>query len=160
MAVRGIAVIDTDLGFDKFQANLTALAEQRAFLTVGIHADAGSEVIIIAATNEFGTTRAGVNHNITIPERSFMRSTLDENQRRLFDALQKAIEDDLDDKRPLKDGLGLVGELTVSLIKNKVRDRRIPPNAPSTIAKKGSDNPLIDTSQNIRNRIDWRLEIE
>jgi len=59
-------------------------AEQNRVL-VGVF---GKEAII-AAVHEFGTNRAGRGHKVTIPQRSFLRSTFDEKKdeiERLIDA--------------------------------------------------------------------------
>jgi phage gpG-like protein len=55
---------------------------------VGVFGDKDGEQVIIAGANEFGTDRAGKNHNVTIPQRSFLRSTLDEEK----DAVRKAVD--------------------------------------------------------------------
>lgn len=50
-----------------------------------------------------------------------------------------------------------MGQLAEGHVKQEITDLRTPPNAASTIAKKGSDNPLIDTGalrQSIRYVVD------
>jgi hypothetical protein len=52
--------------------------------------------------------------------------------------------------------LTAVGEFIASDFRRKITTLRSPPNAPSTVAKKGSSNPLIDTGamrQSVRSRI-------
>ena len=47
----------------------------------------------------------------------------------------------------VKKALNLLGVQIASLIKRKITILRDPPNAPSTIAQKGSTNPLVDTGR-------------
>lgn len=54
-----------------------------------------------------------------------------------------------------------MGNMAESSVKQAITDLKDPPNARSTIAKKGSDNPLIDTGnlrQSIRYVIDDGVE--
>lgn len=39
----------------------------------------------------------------------------------------------------------MIGAKAAAVMKNTIRDFDNPPNAPSTIARKKSDNPLVDT---------------
>ena len=50
-------------------------------------------------------------------------------------------------KKPLLKALQELGLMGVAKVKVEIRDGDWVPNAPSTIAKKGSSKPLIDTSQ-------------
>jgi len=98
--------------------------------------------------NEFGTR--------TIPARSFIRSTLDQNRRRY----QQIIEDGLNQAMlagvPLTRMLNKLGTTQSRDIKRKITSLRTPPNAPSTIASKGFNNPLIETGA-MRNAIRHRV---
>jgi len=93
----------------------------------------------IAAVQEYGT------RNGRIPERSFMRTTFDKfrfiyTQEFLKNGYLAAIGK-LDPITALKK----VGEEYKSDVVNKITGIRSPKNAPSTIDKKGFDNPLIET---------------
>lgn len=102
--------------------------------------DTISEVAEIAFYNEFGTG--------TTPERSFIRTSFDENLEKINQMKIKLYNMIVDGKMTVHRALGIMGEAHVNHIKRKIRDIHEPPNAPSTIArKKGADNPLIDTAQ-------------
>lgn len=100
----------------------------------------------IAVLNEFGT--------FTIPERSFLRSTHDANQKEWWEATKKLKLKILLLQVSVKQGLGFLGEIIKRDIQATIRKGGVPytPNAPSTIrqktrnGKKG-DKPLIDTAQ-------------
>ncbi len=47
-------------------------------------------MVVIAATNEFGTDRAGKGKNITIPARPFLRPTLEEQNEKVRKQIDKA----------------------------------------------------------------------
>lgn len=84
-------------------------------------------------------------HTINIPARSYIRSTVDENadlyQELAVGLLGQIVDGDTDKLQ----ALSIMGQKIEADIKAKMTALRQPPNAPSTIRRKGSDNPLIDT---------------
>lgn len=132
--------------------NLADMGKSHPEVFVGIRAEAGAELVTIAAVNEFGSADGHV------PERSFLRSTVDENHKKYGDLLQTAVERGIDKgTTALRRELGRVGAVAAGDVQRKIRDLKDPPNAPSTIAAKGSDNPLVDTGR-LRQSIDWKVE--
>jgi len=105
----------------------------------------------IAFYNEFGATGAGRSRNVTIPERSFIRSTFDENKRDLARDRDGLVKQILQRKVTVKTALRTLGFKLQQLIKNKINDGVPPPNEPSTNAKKmrgslrGPGATLIDS---------------
>lgn len=112
---------------------------------VGFFQDAkypdGTPVTNVAAWNEFGTKRKdGTTHS---PPRPFMSNVLD----RAEDAVREIVKREVDPKtlvvsRGTADRIGLTVQ---GMIQKEIVDLRSPPNAPSTIRRKKSDNPLVDT---------------
>lgn len=150
------SVRDLDLGFRKLQAQLRDLAGAEVSVLVGVHGERDSDMVVIAASNEYGTTHSGTGPGHNVPERSYLRSTVDNGQAEVLDDLQAAVGKALDGA-DLDQQLGLVGEKWVGRVKETIKALDTPPNAPSTIAaKKGADNPLIDTGR-LRNSITWAL---
>lgn len=99
----------------------------------------GTTVTDVALFNEFGTER--------IPERPFLRTAADatvEKRTRMTGELLTMITTG---KMTLSQALSRMGVYMVSVIQKSITDLRTPPNAPSTIARKKSSNPLIDTGQ-------------
>jgi len=109
----------------------------------GSHAPFGSmdELVEIMAIHEFGS-RDG-----HIPERSFIRSAMDENEGEIARMQEQIFLDVVDGKITADKAIDRLGVYIVSLIRKKIRDLKNPPNKPSTIKAKGSSNPLIDTGQ-------------
>ena len=139
-------VRDSDPGFKKFRKQLTGGPNA---VNVGIFGaevinetdDEGNQIDLvgIASANEFGTER--------IPERSFLRSTIDEKKEdfRKFIGRNKAamVINPIERKRAFIK-LGLFAEKEVV---KKINKGPFVPNAPATIARKGSSKPLIDTGR-------------
>lgn len=138
MAKPGIK--DIDRGYSSFTQGFAAL--DGLGVTIGVHAEDGSELAIIAASQEFGTD--------TIPERSFLRATLDEQDAAYREATADAIRGVLDGKRSAKVALERLGLRVVRDVQGRIRAGIDPALAPSTIAKKGSSKPLIDTGRLLR----------
>lgn len=107
----------------------------------GSAANGALTVAQIAAINEFGNGR--------IPERSFMRSTFNKHRQKYVNALKRMIKEALLGRlRPVQT-LQLLGLRLATDMKNTVAfgDGVPPPNAPMTIANKGSAHTLIDTGR-------------
>lgn len=140
-------VTDRDMGYRKIMANLRMMGRISPEVLVGVRGDAGesddgTSLVLIAAVNEFGSADGHV------PERSFLRSTIDEKKEKYLKLLTKATGDTIDKGRSaMRTALGRVGAIAVADVQRKIVTLRDPPNAPSTIAKKGSANPLVDTGR-------------
>lgn len=96
--------------------------------------NAGLPVATVAFWNEFGTVKA--------PPRPFFRGAIalhsPEWGGQLGDALKAS---DMDGRA----ALGLMGTIIKDQVVQSIVDTNSPPLAPSTIARKGFDKPLIDT---------------
>lgn len=142
---------DIDRGFAALRQRIIDAADG-ARLTVGIHEaeadqpaegdESGATLGEVAAYNEFG----GPDNNP--PRRSFLADWADEGldeHRELVRRSAKAVaQGKLPSMRVALERLGLrfVGE-----IQQRIRAGIEPENAPSTVARKGSSTPLIDTGQ-------------
>lgn len=105
-----------------------------------------------------GRTRA---HIIPIPERSFIRATVDENKELITDLQVKILDGILRGRASTQKGLSLLGQKVENLIKKRMADGIDPPNARSTVMKKtkgegGVTKPLIDTG-NLRQSIRYMV---
>ena len=91
-----------------------------------------------------GVTRP---HQIRIPERSFLRSAFDQNRRVYERMLEQGTGRVIDGTDKPARVVGLIGEKHVADVVNGINAGIAPPNAPSTIARKGASKPLIHTGQ-------------
>ena len=89
MAKRIGTVRDSDPGFKKFKRQLKGGPDA---VNIGLFGEQGSDLVIYAASNEFGTEKN--------PERSFLRSTVDEKKQtfKKFIDRNKMFERDLKGK--------------------------------------------------------------
>lgn len=165
MAKPGFRILkDQDNGFEAFFNGARSLGHTRS--KVGIQGQEAMETVgdedggfgsltrvKLAVIHEFGAkvkNGFGRGIEIVIPERSFLRSTADENRRKYELVMKRSVRKLV--KAPLffnaKAELFQLGERVRADVIRKIKRRIPPPNKPSTIAqKKGEDVPLIDTGQ-------------
>lgn len=136
---------------------IQSLKELRKYeIEVGIFGGQGAEYVMIAAVHEFGVTIRKGSGSIVIPERSFLRSTFDEKQDEWVKFVKKQMEHLLNLRINARTLCERLGAKMVADIQEKLTDLDTPPNAPATIAQKGSSNPLID-SGGLRMRITYKV---
>jgi len=157
----GSKVIDKDLGYSTWLKQMKSLSN-KTFTKIGILGDGESDeegvtVLQYGAANEFGASGAGKNRNIDIPERSYIRSTVDERKRRIFGKAFNLQRDIFLGKLSMNKALSIMGSLIMGNIVQKIVSLRSPANAPSTIRQKGSSNPLIKDGR-LRQSISYEVE--
>lgn len=143
-----------DKGFKNVKKTIEKMKDV-AHIKIGILSEDGEKMYPdgdlnlagVAAVNEFGTEKAGRNRNVKIPPRPFIRSTMDEKkslfQQITYNALVRINSIGSD---PIQE-LNKIGLVIAEAIKTKITSIRTPPNAASTIKRKGSSKPLIDTGR-------------
>lgn len=114
------------------------------------------EYVMIASVHEFGATIQRGRGSISIPERSFLRTTFDEKNEEWISFFKSQLKHVLALRMDVQTLFNRLGARMVGDVQEKITDLDAPPNAPSTIAKKGSSNPLIDTG-GLRMRITYRV---
>lgn len=128
-----------DMGFEAFKQELEIA--QTANVTIGIHEGSGSvdgvTIAEYAAYNEYGTKH--------IPERSFMRTTFDDEVNNIQNQMTAQWAQVLVGKTTVYRALSLIGLRHEIKVKEKINSNIQPKNAPSTIEKKKSSRTLIDT---------------
>ncbi|MCK6993118.1 hypothetical protein [Enterobacter asburiae] len=134
---------------NKIASGLSDLQLKAGFLEGSTYPD-GTPVPMVAATNEFG------NPANNQPPRPYFRNTIAAHEGEWQEAMTRLIENGGD----TRDALSLLGEIIVDDIKESIRTLDAPPLSPVTIARKGFDKPLIDTS-NMLNSVSYEVsEIE
>ena len=139
-------------GGDKLEFALARIAHELGsggvlrvgFLERATYPD-GKPVAMIAAFNEYGTR--------TIPARPFFRNMIAAKSKEWPEgiATQLRLTHYNVDLTLQRTGAAIRGQLQQS-----IRDTNTPPNAPSTIAKKGFNKPLIDTGHML-NSVDYEV---
>lgn len=93
-------------------------------------------VLDIAMFNELGT--------VNIPSRPFMRKSVDENQSKI-NAFLEVKRNELANGKSAQAVLNEIGVFMKGLVQEKIVSGSFVANAPSTVEKKGSSRPLVDT---------------
>jgi hypothetical protein len=108
----------------------------------------GTSMVDVAVGNEFGTENA--------PARSFMRSTFEEQKENLTTLNRMLTKLVSLGKITQNEAAETVGEFMRDRIQEKIIELDFPPNAPSTVARKGFDDPLRDTDQLLNAITFWK----
>lgn len=145
-----MSVTERDMGWNRLMREFKQ-ARKAPGVKVGVLSDAGTDedgadLLLIAAANELGTD--------TIPSRPFVRGAFDEHRRDLYRTQERIWNLVQQGRITLDRGLALLGEEHQGQIQQYMTAIDTPPNAPRTIAEKGSDNPLIDEGT-LRRAIRW-----
>lgn len=109
---------------------------QRGTLSGNPDNSSRADLVDIAMWNEFGT--------VNIPSRPFMRDSVDKHEAAINHMLT-AQKDALLYGATAREILNTVGLFQQDLIQTEIEQGDFVANAPTTIMKKGSDKPLIDT---------------
>ncbi|ABR46651.1 conserved hypothetical protein [Alkaliphilus metalliredigens QYMF] len=174
-------------------------------LKAGIMGEEDSELIMIAATHEFGATIKPKNSkylaiplpaagdtrpadhddlfvprgtkilakpkgqgekdfipmfvllkSVMIPERSYIRSTFDENKNKINEMGQDLLINVLEGKLTGEQLYNRLGLYLQTLIQRKIKETKSPANSALTVANKGTDNPLIQTGR-LRNAVTYEV---
>lgn len=110
--------------------------------------DDGVDMCDIAMWNELGT--------VGMPARPFLRQTADNNGDKMA-AFGGAQAMRLAKGASAESCLEAIGVFSKGLVQETIRDGSFEPNAPSTIKKKGSDKPLIDTGR-MRQSVNYAIK--
>lgn len=130
-----VKVRDSDPGFKKLLKRLSGPDR----VDIGVFAEQGSDLVIKAAANEFGTS--------TIPERSHLRAGIDEGKREIENAVVNSYNRIFAGKTKKADEIGRLGLLGTALVVKKIDKGPFKANKPKTVQRKGSSKPLIDTGR-------------
>lgn len=154
---------DVDRGSGKILDELMKLA-LKPYVKVGYLETAGKHkngsgpsVAEVATFHEFGTKDE--SGKTLVPERSHIRSTMDEKKKKFDGQIDKLIGQIVDGKTTVENALGVLGLSIKSEVQKKIRKGIEPALAESTIIAKGSSKPLIDTGQMI-NSINHEVKLK
>lgn len=137
---------DVDRGWKAIVAQVKAVAAVKPRVKVGVWGSRAQEAI----WNEFGTSR--------IPSRPFVRSTMDANAGKYARFMVAQARAGLGgNDTTYRQALNRLGLLMVADVQKTISAGVPPPNAPSTIARKGSSTPLIETGL-MRSQVEHKVE--
>lgn len=99
----------------------------------------GTPIAVIGAVQEFGSADGH------IPERSFLRVPLAANTQLFRQIFKELMPQVLGGQMTMFQLMESVGARAAAVSQEAISAGIAPPNAPSTIARKGSSTPLVDT---------------
>lgn len=147
MNIKGLQQVQAALSkeINKLQSSHYAL--------VGIHEDAGMvkegqmTVATLGAIQHFG--------NEHIPPRPWLDKGVEAGVKEIIATVKEGIADGLDARRVID----RVGNAAMGAVRDYVIDLKTPPNADSTIKRKGSSNPLVE-SGNMHQSITYKVALK
>lgn len=108
----------------------------------------GTPLLLVAAANQFGTP--------TIPQRDYFTPGAVAAVKDTAEIREAGVQAINAGKAKPAEVLEAMGPFAEAALKRTIADFTNPPNAPSTIAKKGDDNPLEDTGM-MRNAVTYSV---
>jgi hypothetical protein len=166
MAGASVKITDKDKGWRALKDRVLRLSRPGAFTLVGVqgshaaaqHPSAPMTYASLATIHEFGKViHKKDGSEVVIPQRSFIRAAIDEHAVKLQRTATAVGQGVLLGKFSVHQALELLGQQATGIMKKRIADRISPANRPSTIARKGSDVPLIDSGE-LRGTITHKAE--
>lgn len=127
-------------------AQLQELADKKVCVGFQVGKDDyedGIPLVEVAFCNEFGTLNE--DGSVHSPSRPFMRQSVENHVDEITQACGAAAKAVGSGQMSAQQALSSIGDMLVGVTQNEIRDGEFEPNAPSTIRKKGSSKPLIDS---------------
>jgi len=156
---------DTDMGLEAIFKETEKLKSM--CVKVGVTENVGSQTVgggatlaQIAAWNELGVLGPPMSENggnkWFIPPRPFIRGFVDGKREQIQKTLDKLAKLVTEGKLTAETAMARLGEFGQSGVKSYIRIGVFTPNASSTVARKGSSKPLMDTGT-LRNSIRYQV---
>ena len=144
----------TTKGGDNYAKALAKIADKLSnvpvlrvgFLEGATYPD-GTSVALVAAVQDFGSPTNN------IPPRPFFRNMVRKQKTGWPVLIKKTL---LSTTYDVNRTLAIVGEVIKGQLQQSIHETNSPPLAPATIARKGSDKPLIDTGHML-NSVDYEV---
>lgn len=132
-------LLDSVKGLDKMHVKVGVLASRGG----NERTETGMTLIELMATHEFGAPSAG------IPERRPIRKTFEDKEDELVELQEKLAKMVVTNHLEPKKALTVIGSWAATEIKKTITEgpHLTPALKPATIARKGSDRPLVDTGR-------------
>lgn len=151
------SVNDRDLGLNKILKEIKKF--EGAVVKAGILQGSGSvdgvSIAQYATWNENGVV--GKKGKWKIPPRPFIKGWVANNQKQIASTIQRLYGEVASGNITADEALNRLGVFAKSGIQSYIKRGDFVPNAPSTIKKKGSSQPLIDSGA-MRNAVNYEVE--
>lgn len=137
MGIRIVRRKNGQARIDKIQKGLKGPKRVKVGFPAG---ETSSAILDRAVWNHFGTSRG-------IPERPFMLEFAQNSKSALKGVHRKLAKAVLSGRITMRQAVEQLGLWGAARVTKAIIDLNSPPNHPSTIAQKGSSNPLVDTGE-------------
>lgn len=153
------SVQDKDMGLKRILNELKKLENYivKAGILSGSGEVDGVSIVDYATWNENGV--AGKKGNWKIPPRPFIKGWADSNKAQIKSTMERLYSQVADGQITASTALNKLGVFAKSGIQSYIKRGNFTPNALSTIKKKGSSQPLID-SGTMRKAVNYEVEYE
>lgn len=156
---------EVDRGYEKLKQTLAKISHGQNTVDVGLFGEgkvketarskksdkvSAPELVVIGATHEFGSPQKN------IPERSYLRATLEEHKEEVTALFSQSVPELLLKGQDVKKFLDKIGVWFTGLVQKKIVTGPFEKLNQKTIDAKGSDKPLIDTGR-MRQSITYRV---
>ena len=135
--------------FDDLEMLKEIRKQKKKSLTVGFFDETypdGTRIGKIATINEYGVPERNQ------PPRPFMRNTIIKNRKKWLDILQDIVPQNMN----LERSLNILGDVIADDVSEMIRAFAVPENRESTIARKGFNDPLVETGR-MRDSVGWKV---
>ncbi len=118
----------------------------------------GTRILAREADNEQGFEALyALVSEVTIPERSYIRSGFDENEKAIYEYARGMLKRVAMMEMTADDFYNRLGLYIQNKIRQRIKSMNDPPNAPATVAVKGDNNPLIGNSGRLRQSVVYKV---
>ncbi|MDR2484262.1 MAG: hypothetical protein LBD55_02570 [Treponema sp.] len=147
---------DTDKGLAEIRLQIEAFSHLgiKAGIVEGSGSQDGVAIAQYAAWNEYGVP--GKKKLWAIPPRPFIRGWVENNSEQIKATQERLFKRVSAGKMDAETAIKRLGEFARSGIKRYIREGNFTPNADTTIERKGSSQPLIDTGA-MRNSVSYEI---
>lgn len=108
----------------------------------------GADLAEVAAFNELGT--------VHISSRPFLRNSVDTHMGEIVPFVEDTLDRIVNSGMGAQDTLQRTGSFMKGLVQKEIVSGHYAPNSPATIARKGSDVPLVDDGQ-LRDSVNYQI---
>lgn len=152
-----MSVTVKDRGWNRIRKEIEEMG--RSFVKIGVLSNAGRypasiggmNLAEVATVHEFGTEK--------IPERPFLRQAFDKSNKKISDFIRNERDKIYQGASTTNESLHKLGVLHQGQVQETIATGEFAPLAPSTVARKGSSKPLIDTGR-LRQSINFEVTRE